>query len=232
MTDWVRLWHDMPSDPKWRTIARKSGQRVGDVIAIFAFMMTNASANASERGRTHNLFADDIGTALDLEIDAVEAVLVAMRGKVWDDAGRLTGWGKRQPKREDSKSAERARAWRERNRTQPNATERIETPIDIETETESEIDKKGARTAKSGTRLPDDFSMPVEWTTWASAQTGWSSSAVKRESDTFIDYWHSAAGAKGRKQDWHATWRNWVRRSNRPKPGVVEDDDDEMSRAY
>ena len=21
---WLRLWHDMPNDPKWRTIARKS----------------------------------------------------------------------------------------------------------------------------------------------------------------------------------------------------------------
>ena len=121
----------MPTDPKWRGIAKRSGQRIGDVIAIFSFMMVNASANATERGRTHNLFADDIASALDLETDAVESVLDAMLGKVWDKDGKLTGWEKRQPKREDS-SAERARKWRaERNRTQPNATERPET----ETET-------------------------------------------------------------------------------------------------
>jgi uncharacterized protein YdaU (DUF1376 family) len=29
---------------------------------------------------------------------------------------------------------------------------------------------------------------------------------------TFIDYWVSQAGAKGRKTDWEATWRNWCRR--------------------
>jgi hypothetical protein len=27
----------------------------------------------------------------------------------------------------------------------------------------------------------------------------------------FADYWHGVAGAKGRKADWLATWRNWVR---------------------
>lgn len=114
----------MPSDPKWRVIAKKSGQRIGDVIAVFTFIMVNASANASERGRTHNLFADDIAAALDLETDDVEAIISAMTGKVLGDDGKLLGWEKRQPKREDS-SAERAKAWRaERKRTQENANER------------------------------------------------------------------------------------------------------------
>ena len=29
--------------------------------------------------------------------------------------------------------------------------------------------------------------------------------------DAFRDYWIAVAGAKGRKSDWTATWRNWVR---------------------
>lgn len=29
--------------------------------------------------------------------------------------------------------------------------------------------------------------------------------------DAFCDYWIAQAGAKGRKADWSATWRNWVR---------------------
>ena len=28
----------------------------------------------------------------------------------------------------------------------------------------------------------------------------------------FRDYWHAQPGAKGRKADWDATWRNWCRR--------------------
>ena len=140
MTDWVRLWHDMPTDPKWRVIARKSGRSISEVIAVFNFVMVNASANATERGRTHNLFADDIAAALDLEEADVAAILAAMEGKVIENC-RLMGWEKRQPKREDN-SALRAKEWREakkaeRNRTQPNATERPET----ETETDSSVAK-------------------------------------------------------------------------------------------
>lgn len=32
------------------------------------------------------------------------------------------------------------------------------------------------------------------------------------ELDRFRDYWTAQAGAKGRKADWAATWRNWARR--------------------
>jgi hypothetical protein len=34
----------------------------------------------------------------------------------------------------------------------------------------------------------------------------------ERVFDTFVDYWRSVPGAKGRKVDWAATWRNWCRR--------------------
>ena len=112
MTDWVRLWHDMPTDPKWRTIARKSGQRIGDVIAVFNFMMVNASANASQRGSLNGFDVEDVATALDLKDEDVEAILSAMQGKVIDGEF-LSGWEKRQPKRDDD-SARRVAAFRER----------------------------------------------------------------------------------------------------------------------
>jgi hypothetical protein len=30
----------------------------------------------------------------------------------------------------------------------------------------------------------------------------------------FIDYWRGVPGAKGRKVDWVATWRNWMRKEH------------------
>jgi hypothetical protein len=30
----------------------------------------------------------------------------------------------------------------------------------------------------------------------------------------FCDYWRSVPGAKGRKLDWVATWRNWMRKEH------------------
>lgn len=132
MITWVRLWHDMPTDPKFRAIAKASKQPLSAVIAVYTFMLTDASANASERGQTH---ANDetIGSALDLDDEQVSAIRSAMQGRVLNGS-TLAGWDKRQPKREDD-SADRSKAWRElkkkeaeieRLRTQLNAGERQE----------------------------------------------------------------------------------------------------------
>lgn len=132
MTSWVRLWHDMPTDPKFRTIARAAKQSLCMVVAIYTFMLVDAS-NATERGRTQ-ANDEDIASAFDIEVDQVVVIKKAMQGRVLD-GNYLTGWEKRQPKREDN-SAERSRSWREemkkkqedeRKRTQPNATERPDT---------------------------------------------------------------------------------------------------------
>jgi hypothetical protein len=32
--------------------------------------------------------------------------------------------------------------------------------------------------------------------------------------EAFCDYWRGIPGAKGRKLDWVATWRNWMRREH------------------
>ncbi|XJJ66377.1 hypothetical protein WBP07_13000 [Novosphingobium sp. BL-8A] len=123
MTDWVRLWHDMPTDPKWRVIARKSGQPLPCVIAVFNLMMVNASGNAEQRGTLSGWDDEDAGAALDMDAADVEAIRTAMQGKVLDD-DRLTGWSKRQPKREDGTAAQRKQAWKEREAAKNGAEQR------------------------------------------------------------------------------------------------------------
>lgn len=128
MTNWVRLWEDMPTDPKWRVVARRSGRPLPEVIAVFVFMMTNAGANATERGRLLNWDDEDVAAALDMDGEHVAAIREAMEGKTVED-GRLSGWDRRQPKREDN-SAERAKAWREgkkRKQTEDKDSERMRT---------------------------------------------------------------------------------------------------------
>lgn len=143
MSGWVRLWHDMPTDPKWRTIARKAGQRVGDVIAVFNFLMVNASGNALERGKVAGLDCEDVATALDLEDSDVRAILTAMRGKVLDADDFLTGWEKRQPKREDSTASVRKAAWKERQKNAPerSGTQGNAPEIDADAEKDSSVAK-------------------------------------------------------------------------------------------
>lgn len=137
---WLRLWHDMPNDPKWRTIARKSNQRIGDVISVYLHVLVNASiggetqCNASEtqgvtsrnkpeRGKIKNLCADDIASSLDLETEQVEQILAAMQGKVLD-GDLVIGWAKRQPKKEDN-STQRVRAFRDKKRAEKEAEANI-----------------------------------------------------------------------------------------------------------
>ncbi len=118
MTSWVRLWHDMPTDPKWRVIAKRSGQRVGDVIAVYVFLLVNASCNTVTRGVTHGVVTEDIAAALDISDKDVTAILSAMQGKVLSK-DTLTGWEKRQPKREDNSSV-RVTRFRQKNVTRRN----------------------------------------------------------------------------------------------------------------
>jgi len=42
MSQWVRLWEDMPTDPKWRVIAKRAGRPISEVIAVFTHMLINS----------------------------------------------------------------------------------------------------------------------------------------------------------------------------------------------
>ncbi len=63
-------------------------------------------------------------------------------------------------------------------------------------------------------RLPKPFDLPVEWAEWAKAERP--DLDPHRVADKFADYWHGKGGAAGRKLDWLATWRNWVREERAP----------------
>ena len=71
-----------------------------------------------------------------------------------------------------------------------------------------------------GKRLANDFSFPLEWEQFCQ-QTRPELSPVKTF-DQFKDYWIAQAGQKGVKLDWAATWRNWVRNTNAPKPNLYD----------
>jgi len=211
MTDWVRLWHDMPTDPKWRTIARKAGQRVGDVIAVFNFLMIDASRNALERGCLSDGFdPEDVATALDLDDADVRSIIDAMQGKVLDGK-KLCGWEKRQPKREDSSAAKRKAEWKERQR---NAAERSGThgnAPDIETESEKEPPIVPLKRGTSGKHLlPDDWELPpiAELTPKArECAEQWPRGAYEREGEAFMCFWRSR---RRMMSNWRLTWANRV----------------------
>lgn len=90
-------------------------------------------------------------------------------------------------------------------------------PRECQPEPEPEIKREAkASPKKRGSRLPQDWVLPVAWGNWALGE-GWPEPAVRSEADKFRDYWHSVAGQKGVKLDWLATWRNWMRNSKNPR---------------
>lgn len=221
VTGWVRLWHDMPTDPKWRTIARKSGQRVGDVIAVFNFVMVCASKNDGERGSICGGFdIEDVATAIDIDETAVSAILEAMQGKVLDGQ-RLRGWEKRQPKREDSTAAKRKAEWKERQAersgTQDNAEERPETETETEVE-KTEANASAKKRDSRGDRLPEDWEPKPLTGKTAEMVAAWPAGMIERELAKFKDHFRKTPGARGRSLDWDASWRNWLRTADERVP--------------
>ena len=80
-----------------------------------------------------------------------------------------------------------------------------------EEESREEEKTVGAPSAKSprGTALPKDWELPGDWRTWAEGARP--DVDVLTVADSFRDYWVAKPGKDGRKADWMATWRNWVR---------------------
>lgn len=65
------------------------------------------------------------------------------------------------------------------------------------------------------TRLPDDWHPEGELRQWTidTIRKAGSGVSAGHEVLKFRDYWRAQPGAKGRKLDWSATWRNWIRKA-------------------
>ena len=82
------------------------------------------------------------------------------------------------------------------------------------------VDEPKPRTAKRGSRIPDTWS-PSKADLEFAVGEGLTPEEVAREADRFGDYWRSRTGAGGAKQDWAATWRNWVRKTADERRGSI-----------
>jgi hypothetical protein len=60
--------------------------------------------------------------------------------------------------------------------------------------------------------------LPPDWAPTAldlkfARDEGLADEAIRREIGKFRDYWPNAPGARRKKVDWSATWRNWIRKA-------------------
>jgi hypothetical protein len=79
-----------------------------------------------------------------------------------------------------------------------------ETERETETETKKETEKKNRATRLNENWEPTDAMIQF-------CKTERPELDFKFIADGFRDYWIAQSGAKSRKTDWEATWRNWIR---------------------
>lgn len=127
--DWFRWHHGSVTDPKFKVVARKAGVRLGDVLAIWAFLLEKASAS-EKRGTFGDVDGEAIDCLLDLDDGATNRVIEAMQDRSLVDSGSISAWDKRQPKRErdDPNAAERKALQRDRQSSPDEAIENHVTP--------------------------------------------------------------------------------------------------------
>jgi uncharacterized protein YdaU (DUF1376 family) len=77
---------------------------------------------------------------------------------------------------------------------------------------ELEIKNSKSKTYAIAKRLPNDWSPSPEDIQFCKNQRP--DLNPLNIADEFRDYWIAIAGTKGKKTDWPATWRNWVRKQN------------------
>jgi hypothetical protein len=90
-----------------------------------------------------------------------------------------------------------------------------EPPKPPETPAPAEPSPKPRKKSTRGTRLPDGWAPPDSLYAWArsNAKVRMTRATVDEQLEGFRDYWAGVAGAKGRKVDWVATLRTWLRRN-------------------
>lgn len=224
--DWFRWHHGSVNDPKFQLVARKSGASVAEVIAVWATLLESASMSDT-RGNLGQLDFEAIDCFLGLEDGKALNIKLVMseRGLLDAQSNTVSSWKKRQParEREDLTSAERVRAYRERqaNGTDGNDAKHHVTPCNAEKRLDkSRLDESrledsvvdgyvvGATPRKKPatsrrTTLNADF-FPNDAGVKAAEEKGLS---VATELRKFSDH-HLSNGSL--MADWQAAFRKWI----------------------
>ena len=146
--NWLRLYHEVISDPKWPAVARRAQTNQGTVVSVWVALLIYASQQ-DERGSVDGFCATDCDALYGYDDGTCQRVIDALKERGVIQDGKLAAWDKRQPKREretDETSTERVRKYRQaRAVTSCNANETAlkhhETPCNANENHETPPDK-------------------------------------------------------------------------------------------
>lgn len=171
------------------------------------------------------------GTAQDLEDALIAAEYIARDGLTvtvmgWAEknASLLAAWGnghkggrpKKNQKATDGQPMENPTETHGLPMANPSLTQTKPIRVDKRREEEKTEEAPSAK-SPAGTSLPRGWVLPAQWASWAISERP--DLDPERVAEEFRDYWIARPGKDGRKSDWLATWRNWVRGQRAPVRG-------------
>lgn len=142
--NWLKWFHGAVTDDKWPLIARKSGQPVAVVVAVWAALLECAS-QAENRGCVDDFDAESMDAVLQVQDGACAAIVAALstgkRPRIMD--GRIAKWEARQEEPQDPTGRERKRRQRERDKEVRERDKDNECPADGHGVTGDNVTKDG-----------------------------------------------------------------------------------------
>ena len=214
---WFRMYAEFAHDPKVQMLPEVMQRRY---VMLMCMRCSNALVT---------LQADEI--AFHLRIDAAQLeetkALFLAKGFI-NEAWELLNWEKRQFSSDTS--AQRVAKHRAAKKAAEEAArngdvtlpQRKSNALDTDTDTDTDTEKKSKAKAEAkatASRLPADWSASADDIEFCKAERP--DLVPAQTEQRFRDYWIAQPGVKGRKADWPATWRNWVRNERAPHGAVA-----------
>ena len=114
--EWFRWHHGSVSDPKFGLVAKKASASVAEVLGVWVCLL-EAASSSGDRGDPGGIDFEAIDYLLGLDDGKAQRIheRLCERSLIEAESGRITAWGKRQPKREDDSANDRKRRQRERD---------------------------------------------------------------------------------------------------------------------
>ena len=211
---WFRMYAEFAHDPKVQMLPEVMQRRY---VMLMCMRCSNALVT---------LQADEI--AFHLRIDAAQLeetkALFLAKGFI-NEAWELLNWEKRQFSSDTS--AQRVAKHRAAKKAAEEAVrnghvtlpQQKSNALDTDTDTDTEEKRRAEATSKAeakatASRLPADWSASADDIEFCKAERP--DLVPVQTEQRFRDYWIAQPGVKGRKADWPATWRNWVRNERAP----------------
>lgn len=228
MARWFRFYDEALDNPKVQNLPP----------ALFKAWVNILCIASKRNGRLGSI--DDIAFALRMTVKQAEAAVTGLKAaRLIDGAGAVIephDWHAMQYSSDSS--AERMRRHRQRNGdvTTPSRDGKSDAAEQNRTDSDTEQNRTEQRAAspeappaaERASRLKIE-ALPDDWAAFCKHDRP--DLDVERTWQRFRDFWIAKPGKDGRKLDWLATWRNWVRNEKAPgkslfdppKPATVEE---------